>query len=61
VVKRIPNLKDVYRSIRKPVPLPSRVERDRRDELERKEASREIEEHEGRHARKSEESKPEDP
>ena len=51
VAKRVPNLKDIYKSLRKPMPPPGRTERDRRDELERKEASREIQEQERRRGR----------
>ena len=43
-----PSLKDVYKGIRKPMAPPTRAERDRRAELEREEARREMERHTGR-------------
>lgn len=39
--------KDPYKSVRKPMPPPERVEPDRRDAIEREEARREIERYSG--------------
>lgn len=46
--KRLPTFKEIYKGIRKPVPPPERVERDKREELDRKGARKEIDEHKGR-------------
>ena len=51
-----PDLKEVYKGIRKPMAPPTKAERDRSAELERQEAEREIERHKGReHPRKTDE------
>lgn len=43
-----PEQKEVYKGIRKPMAPPTKAERDRRAELERQEAEREMESHKGR-------------
>ena len=43
-----PNLKEIYKGIRKPMAPPTKAERDRRTELEDEEARREMERHQGR-------------
>lgn len=43
-----PNLKEIYKGIRKPMAPPTKAERDRRAELEDEEARREMERHQGR-------------
>ena len=50
-MKRKP-VKKLSRSIRKPVPMPTKVERDRRADIEREEAEREIAEERKRRSRK---------
>ena len=44
----MPSFSEIYRSVRKPVAPPTRVERDRREEIRRKEDEREVEKHKGR-------------
>lgn len=41
-MKREP-VRNLYKGVRKPVPKPTKVERDRRAQIEREEAQREIE------------------
>jgi hypothetical protein len=41
--KRQPRIREVYKSVRKPVPPPTRVEPDRREKLRRGEDKKEIE------------------
>jgi hypothetical protein len=36
-VKRLPSIREIYRGVRKPVPPPSKVQSDRREEIRRKE------------------------
>ena len=48
---------DIYRGIRKRVPAPTRVERDRRHELERRDAEKQDEEHLGRRGRPDDDRK----
>ena len=43
-----PDLKEIYKGIRKPMAPPGKAEPDRRAELEREEAEREMERHKGR-------------
>lgn len=40
--KRLPNIRDIYRGMRKTVPPPSRIEPDSRQKLRRKEDKKEI-------------------
>ena len=46
-VKRRTGIRDIYRGLRKPVAPPTKVERDRRDEIRDRENDREIEKHKG--------------
>jgi len=41
-MKKTQGIRDIYRSIRKPLPSPTRQEQDRRDDIRRKDARREI-------------------
>jgi len=41
--KRQPRIREVYKSVRKPVPPPTRVEPDRREKLRRSQDKKEIE------------------
>jgi hypothetical protein len=41
--KRRPRIREVYRSVRKPVPPPTRVEPDRREKLRKNRDKKEIE------------------
>jgi len=47
-----PDLKEVYKGIRKPMAPPTKAERDRRAELDREEAEREMERHKRREHRR---------
>jgi len=46
-VKRRRGIRDIYKGLRKTVAPPTRVERDRRDEIRQREDSREIDKHRG--------------
>jgi hypothetical protein len=46
-MKRVPNLRDIYKGIRKPGAPPTRVEGDRRQKIRGREDAREIEKHKG--------------
>ena len=46
-MKKTQGIRDVYRSIRKPIPSPTRQEQDRRDDIRRKDARREIKRYRG--------------
>lgn len=46
-MKRRQGIRDIYKGLRKPVAPPTRVERDRRDEIRDREDSEEIEKHKG--------------
>jgi hypothetical protein len=46
-MKRVPNIRDIYKGIRKPGAPPTRIEGDRREQIRRKEDVREIEKHKG--------------
>jgi len=50
-MKKLPDIRDVYKSIRKPVPPPTKAEQDRREKLKRKDARREMEENKGKHGK----------
>jgi hypothetical protein len=50
--KRLPSAREVYKGVRKPVPPPTRVEPDRREELRRSEDKKEIEDQTKRGKRK---------
>jgi len=43
-VKKLPTMREIYKSVRKPGAPPTRVERDRRGELRRRDDLRRIEE-----------------
>lgn len=47
MMKRRPGIRDIYKGLRKPVAPPTKVERDRRDEIRDREDSEEIEKHKG--------------
>jgi len=47
VAKRLPGLVEIYKGIRKSVAPPTRAQRDRRDDLKREVARREMEKHKG--------------
>lgn len=47
-MKKESRLRDIYRGIRKPVAPPTRVDKDKREKLKRKEARKEIDRHVGR-------------
>lgn len=44
-MKKPTSMKDLYKGIRKPVPPPTKSERDRRRDLQSRDARKEIEEH----------------
>jgi len=46
-MKRPRTVRDIYKGIRKPGAPPTRVEKDRREEMRDREDRREIEKHEG--------------
>jgi hypothetical protein len=46
-MKRVPNIRDIYKGIRKPGAPPTRVEGDRRQQIRGREDAREIEKHKG--------------
>lgn len=46
-MKRLPDVHEIYKRIRKRTPPPTSVQKDRRDELRRKEDRKEMEEHRG--------------
>ena len=46
-MKRLPNIRDIYKGIRKPGAPPTRVEGDRRQQIRGREDAREIEKHKG--------------
>jgi hypothetical protein len=51
-MKRLPSLRDVYKGIRKPVAPPTRVERDRRDDIKSREARKGMDGYRGRGGRR---------
>lgn len=48
MAKRLPGIREIYRGMRKPTAPPTRVERDRRDEIRGREDDKEIERHRGK-------------
>ena len=49
-----PRITDIYKSIRKPTPRPTKVEKDKRKELRDRQHEREIDEEYGRRRKPSE-------
>lgn len=46
-MKKPPSIKEIYKGIRKPMAPPTVRERDRREDLKREDARKDMEEHEG--------------